>query len=301
MYVDGCDDCLMDRGSIPLTSTNRNPFIINIYVTQQFDEGMKEIVLGLLAIGSAPYSADKIQDYLDKRSEPIEQKINAIDAVEDVMPSPTFHRAAEEYLKQYETRDRNEYTPPQRKVTKSDPTVQDFPPDKSDSDVLNLAGDLIKPVEIYGTDIGDPRNKKFLKPYTDDVGIYTIGIGHKIGDGSKSAKNQWIKKYGGSITPQFAEQLFNKRLNYHLKRVKNIFGLTFNDLNDDQAAVLLDISYRGDLLPGMEWVKLLQKGEYTEAANEYLDHKEYKRRKAKGRDGVVKRMERNAGILANQP
>ena len=32
----------MDRGSIPLTSTNRNPFIINIYVTQQFDEGMKE-------------------------------------------------------------------------------------------------------------------------------------------------------------------------------------------------------------------------------------------------------------------
>ena len=28
--------------------------------------------------------------------------------------------------------------------------------------------------------------------------------------------------------------------------------------------------------------------------------KEYKRRKSKGRDGVVKRMERNAGILANQ-
>ena len=65
----------MDRGSTPLTSTNRNPFIINIYVTQQFDEGMKEIVLGLLAIGSAPYSADKIQDYLDKRPEPIEQKL----------------------------------------------------------------------------------------------------------------------------------------------------------------------------------------------------------------------------------
>ena len=37
-----------------------------------------------------------------------------------------------------------------------------------------------------------------------------------------------------------------------------------------------------------------------EAAKEYLDHKEYKRRKAKGRDGVVKRMERNAGILAGQ-
>ena len=50
----------------------------------------------------------------------------------------------------------------------------------------------------------------------------------------------------------------------------------------------------------MNWVKLLQKGENIKAANEYLDHKEYKLRKKKGRDGVVKRMERNAGILANE-
>ncbi|MGYP003124007475 len=273
-------------------------------MTQQFDEGMKEIVLGLLAIGSAPFSADKIQDFLDKRPEPIEQKIDAIDTVEDIMPSTNFHRAAEEYLKQYETRDKNGYTPPElpdtRKATKSITAVEDFPPDKSDSEVLNLAGNLIKPVEIYGDDINDPRNKKFLRPYTDDVGIYTIGIGHKIGDGSRAAKNKWVQKYGNSISPQFAEQLFNKRLNYHLERVKGIFGLTFNDLNDEQAAVLLDISYRGDLLPGMNWVKLLQQGKNIEAANEYLDHKEYKRRKSKGRDGVVKRMERNAGILADK-
>ena len=50
----------------------------------------------------------------------------------------------------------------------------------------------------------------------------------------------------------------------------------------------------------MQWVKLLQRGENIKAANEYLDHKEYKRRKSKGRDGVVKRMERNASILANK-
>ena len=68
----------MDRGSIPLTSTNSNIFTINIYVTQQFDEGMKEIALGLLAIGTAPYSADKLKSFLDDRPEPIEQKIQAI-------------------------------------------------------------------------------------------------------------------------------------------------------------------------------------------------------------------------------
>ena len=71
-------------------------------MTQQFDEGMKDIVLGLLAIGTAPFSADKLQDYLDQRPEPIEQKIDAIDKVEEMIPpSSNFHRAADEYLKQY--------------------------------------------------------------------------------------------------------------------------------------------------------------------------------------------------------
>ena len=56
-------------------------------MTQQFDEGMKEIALGLLAIGTAPYSADKLKDFLDDRPEPLEQKIKAIDKVEDMLPA----------------------------------------------------------------------------------------------------------------------------------------------------------------------------------------------------------------------
>ena len=269
-------------------------------MTEQFDESMKEIVLGLIAIGSAPFSADRINDFLDRRPESIEQKIDAVQASEDIISSTSFHRAAEEYLKRYDARDRNGYTPPEpRKATKSKPSpVQDIPPDKSDSDIIRLAGDLIKPAEIYGTDISQSRNKRFLTPYTDDVGVYTIGIGHKIGDGSKSAKNKWIKKYGNYISPQFAEKLFSDRLDFHLNRVKEIFGGALNDLSDQQAAVLVDISYRGDLLPDMDWVKLLLRGENKKAANEYLDHKEYKNRKKEGSDGVVKRMERNAGILA---
>jgi len=269
-------------------------------VSEQLDEGMKEIVLGLLAIGSAPYSADKIQDFLNKRPEPIEQKIDAIERVEDIMPSSsTFHRVADEFLKQYEPRDKNGYTPPEpRMVKKSISKVQDTPPDTSDDKVVGIANDLIKPVEIYGTDISDPRNKKFLRPYKDDVGVYTIGIGHKIGDGSKAARDNWVRKYGNSISPEFAEQLFDKRLDYHLDRVKNIFGDTFYNLSDKQAATLIDISYRGDLKPSMKWVGLLKQGKNKAAANEYLDHKEYKKRKSRGRDGVVKRMERNAGILS---
>ena len=210
----------MDRGSTPLTSTIWNSFTINIYVTQQFDEGMREILLSLLAVGTAPFSAQKIEDILAKDPAPIEQKIDALEVADDLITAPGFHQAAQEYIQQYKEVEDTPPEPKERKATKSRPT-QDIPPAKSDSEIRSLAGDLIKPSEIYGTDIGHPRNKRFLKPYPDDTGVYTIGIGHKIGDGSKAARAKWIKKYGRSITPQFAEQLFDKQLNYHLKRVKD--------------------------------------------------------------------------------
>ena len=262
----------------------------------QFDEGVKEILLSLLSIGATAYETDYLVDVLRDRPEPIEQKVDALKQAEKMIISPSFDKAAQAALSKLED------TPPEpevRRATKTRPS-EDKPPDRSDSLIKTLAGDLIKPSEIYGTDISHAKNKKFLTPYTDDVGIYTIGIGHKIGDGSKAAKNEWIKKHGHSITPQVAENLFDKQLDYHLNRVKKIFGKTFDDLSDAQAAVIVDISYRGDLLPEMNWVELLQQGKNIEAADEYLDHKEYKKRKGSGRDGVVKRMERNASILAGR-
>ena len=265
-------------------------------MTQQFDESMKEIVLGLIAIGTAPYSASKIEDVLDRDPSPIEQKIDALEVADGILKSSNFHRAVDDYIQRLQTETEKTDTPPEQEDIKRD-SVDDIPPDKSDSQIKAIASTLIKPSEIYGTDIGDPRNKRFLKPYPDDTGVYTIGIGHKIGDGSKAAKNKWIKKHGHSISPKFAEYLFDEQLDYHLNRVKEFFGSTFNYFTDGQAGVLVDISYRGDLLPDMDWVKLLQQGKNIEAANEYLNHQEYKKRKKKGSDGVVKRMERNAGIL----
>ena len=208
---------------------------------------MKEIVLGLIAIGTAPYSASKIEDVLDRDPTPIEQKIDALEVADDIIKSSNFHRAVEEYIQRLQKADPD----PEQKDTKIDP-VQDIPPDKSDSQIKAIASTLIKPVEIFGTDISDPRNKRFLRPYKDDTGVYTIGIGHKIGDGSKAAKNKWVKKYGHTINPVFSEKLFDKQLYYHLNRVKEIFGSTFNYFTYWQAGVLVDISYRGDLLPDMD-------------------------------------------------
>ena len=250
-------------------------------MTEQFDEGVKEILLSLLSLGATAYETSYLVDFLKDRPEPIEQKIDAVKRADNIIVSSSFNTAAEEVI------DKLEDKPPEAKVRRATKTkpAEDLPPDesraKSDSRIKSLAGELIKPSEIYGTDISHPKNKKFLVPYTDDVGIYTIGIGHKIGDGSVAAKNNWVKEHGHSITSQFAENLFDKQLDYHLNRVKDIFGATFDDLSDTQAAVVVDISYRGDLLPEMDWVELLQQGKNTEAADEYLDHKEYKKRKGR--------------------
>ena len=78
-------------------------FHLNIYVTQQFDESMKEIVLGLIAIGTAPYSASKIEDVLDRDPSPIEQKIDALEVADGIIKSSNFHRAVDDYIQRLQT------------------------------------------------------------------------------------------------------------------------------------------------------------------------------------------------------
>jgi len=132
-------------------------------VTQQFDESMKEIVLGLIAIGTAPYSASKIEDVLDRDPSPIEQKIDALEVADGILKSSNFHRAVDDYIQRLQTETEKEDTSPEQEDTKRN-SVDDIPPDKSDSQIKGIASTLIKPVEIFGTDISDPRNKRFLRP-----------------------------------------------------------------------------------------------------------------------------------------
>lgn len=57
-------------------------------MTQKFDEGVKEILMTLLSLGATMYETDYILDQLKKRPEPIEQKIQALDKVEQVAKTP---------------------------------------------------------------------------------------------------------------------------------------------------------------------------------------------------------------------
>lgn len=57
-------------------------------MTQQFDEGVKEILMTLLSLGATAYETDYIINQLNKRPEPIEQKIQALNKAEQIAKTP---------------------------------------------------------------------------------------------------------------------------------------------------------------------------------------------------------------------
>ncbi len=67
-------------------------------MTQQFDEGYKEILMGLLSLGATAYETDYILNALKERPEPIEQKIDAVEKADELISSPKFDKVASEIL-----------------------------------------------------------------------------------------------------------------------------------------------------------------------------------------------------------
>jgi GH24 family phage-related lysozyme (muramidase) len=111
--------------------------------------------------------------------------------------------------------------------------------------------------------------------YEDDVGVKTEGVG-------ATAENKG-KNFFTEVYPKYEERAARKVKGY-------------TTMPQDLKNAILSAVYRGDL--GPKTAKLLSKGQYAAAAEEYLDHKEYKERKEKNPDdGVVKRMERNAAVM----
>ena len=246
-------------------------------MTEQFDEGVKEILLALLSLGASVYETKYILDLINDRPEPIEQKIEGIKQAEDKIDSQKFDAAANQVIKKLS----------QQKPVSAAPNY------------IDIAVKLIIPSEIHGNNINAPENKKFRSPYLDDKGLWTVGIGHLIGDGSTASKNAWVSKNGNTLTPNQVISLFKQDVQKHAKIAESVIGAdVFKKLSPYRKAVLVDIAFRGDLKQGFDFVKLIRQGRFSKAALAYLDHTEYKARKQQGdADGVVKRMDRNANIL----
>jgi len=71
-------------------------------MTEQFDEGVKEIVMTMLSLGATAYETDYILNQLNKSSEPIEQKITAVKQADNIIKSPKFDQVASEVINRLE-------------------------------------------------------------------------------------------------------------------------------------------------------------------------------------------------------
>ena len=250
-----------------------------------FDEGVKEIMMSLFSMGAMAYEADYIAKQMEQRPEPIEQKIEAFSHVKKVKPNISFDQAYRKLMDFYQI-------PPEQN-------------NQSDISVNEIANYII-PSEIIGNNLNSPENKKFFTPYKDDVGLWTIGIGHLIGNGSDRDKNIFVSKNGNTLTSRHITALFRKDLNKHVNNAKSKFPNHWELFTPNLKKVLVDISYRGDLFDpksksDFDFVRSIKNNNFKRAAAQYLDHTEYKQRISKKYDGVVKRMNRNSRIIASEP
>ena len=296
---------------------------------EQYNEGVREVLAAVIGLGAVGllYNVNAINKELWKRPESKPQKIEAMKLAADKINNDKFHQIANDAISRI-VNEPSEQPKPQAAQPDQQVQSKEKPVNKPDTkeakkekeeppisvkdlgNIYDTIANYILPSEIIGGNIDAKVNDRFMKPYKDDVGKWTIGVGHLIGDGSLDDKKAFDKaraKKGlsSTISRKEALNLFNQDVSKRIPTVEDIFIELWPNMSTGLKAALVDIEFRGDLQSKGEgefdWVELLRKGEYEEASKKYLDHKEYKTRikkKPKGDDGVVKRMKRNARIIA---
>jgi GH24 family phage-related lysozyme (muramidase) len=135
--------------------------------------------------------------------------------------------------------------------------------------VEQLEGEL-SPIEEYTV-----REEGYqASDYQDTKGVTTSGVG------------QTGKYAGMTFKEAFAEHV--KSANKKIPDLPN--------MPEEVQAALYSSWYRGMLTQSPETIKLINDGKYAEAADEFLDARDYRMSKAAG-DGVAERMERVAEAL----
>jgi GH24 family phage-related lysozyme (muramidase) len=258
-----------------------------ILESPQLDEGFKEVLFALFSLGASMYEVDYVMDLLDKQRVPVTQQVDLVQQLQHQVKDAKFTSTAKKVIGKLQ----------QQEVGAS-----------SKSQVLKQARSHILPNEVFGRNIENAKNDRFMTPYRDDVGLWTVGVGHLIGNGSDAAKAAWVKdrvtsKKSTTLSRAEALQMFDTDLEKHYKRANTIFKGVWDGLSLPLKVALVDISYRGDLdkvgAKDFDFVTSIKKGMFKTAAKQYLDHSEYKKRSSIKTDGVVKRMQANANLIAN--
>lgn len=272
------------------------------FTQKQIDEGVKDLVAALLMTAASGAGIKYAMDEFKKSSEPIEVKVQAVKKAKEISNDIQFDKTMDTLLRQYDVKPLKKEAPILVKPNKH----YDITPETYSDITVREVSEYIIPSEIYGNNLKDPANRKFFKPYQDDVGLWTIGIGHLIGRGSYADMKKFVAKNGPNISLDQLLNMFDADVKKHINIAKNKFGDQWNTFSPKLKMVLVDISFRGDLLnpkskEDFNFVKQIKQRDFKRAAKTYLDHKEYKSRLAEGgKDGVVTRMNRNAKYIASE-
>lgn len=154
----------------------------------------------------------------------------------------------------------------------------------SSEEFHRLAMNYIRENELGGAGID------YHKPYKDRKGLLTIGVGHLVTDKEKAAKT--FKK---RLTEDQVLDLFKKDIKSKLDSARRLFP-KYEQYPTDLKIKLLDGIFRGDVSGSPNTIKLINKGQWERAANEFLDSKEYKDA-AKHGYGTAPRMKQIANAI----
>jgi GH24 family phage-related lysozyme (muramidase) len=282
-------------------------------MTQQFDEGVREILLGLVSLGATAFEADYIFKHLNKRPESPKEKIEALEILQRKASSQEEWmdiESVKDYIQKHKIQKPEILFPKTSKKPYGwdDEPVRDT---SSKEDILKQAAKYITPFEIYGNDITTPENSKFVEPYQDDKKYWTIGIGTLIGKGTPRDRDHFIqerRRQGkpAKISHKEAIEMFEAGLNSKYNLLERVFKDQWDTFSDEMKVVLIDIAYRGDLISRQtgkifKFVGHIKNKDFQKAAKEYLNHEEYKKRLREGNnDSVVRRMNSNYNIMKKE-
>ena len=212
------------------------------FTQTQIDEGVKDLVMALLATAATGAGLKYSYDQFNASKEPIEVKVQAVKQAKEISDDPQFDKTMDALLKKYKSAEPEKE--PEKAILVKPNKRYDPNPEVS----IEQFSKYIIPSEIYGNDLRDKSNRKFFKPYPDDVGLWTIGIGHLIGKGSYSDMQKFVAKNGSSISIEQLLKMFDNDVKKHVDIAKNKFKNQWEEFSPDLKMALVDISFRGDLL-----------------------------------------------------
>jgi GH24 family phage-related lysozyme (muramidase) len=133
------------------------------------------------------------------------------------------------------------------------------------------------------------------KPYKDSLGLWTIGVGHLIGDG-KTLPDEWNR----TLSHDEVMALYEKDYEHHKEYAQRIPA--FNNMNESGKSALIDLTFNMGPSWYKKWptlMKQLSAGSFDEAADNLLDSKWA--RQVKGRAITITELIRNGGGEAATP